>query len=53
MPMVLQEMMRQASVQTTEQYYVGIKARKTARFQQEMPPTKKGLSEKLKPWKNR
>ena len=46
MPMVLKEMMRHASVQTTEQYYVRIEAQETDRFLREVPPTKKRPQQK-------
>jgi integrase len=50
MPMVLKELMRHATVTTTEKYYVGINAQETARFLREVTPTKKGLSKTLKPF---
>jgi len=39
MPMVLKELMRHESVATTEKFYVGINAQRTAKFLREVPST--------------
>ena len=42
---VLKELMRHASVTTTEKYYIGIHAQETAKFLREVTPKKNGTQQ--------